>query len=291
VAASARLWALLARDAPRAVVIRRGPSKQVALVAWDTGTDRFETGQWFRGRIYERRCDLSPSGERLVYFAANWKAPWQSWTAVSRPPWLTALALWPNGTAWGGGGLFETESRLALNHGGTPPLAEGFALPAGVSIVPFGPWPGVGEDAPLLGARRARDGWRVVQRGKNRRPEFGAAITFELDPPEILGRAQSRGGGLELREITYGMNERGGPWYVVDYQVVGPTGGVRWLRRADWADWDRNGDLLYAVGGKIFRLRLSAADAEWPTREPRLLVDLGEEKFVRREAPPHARRW
>jgi hypothetical protein len=60
---STRLHVLLARRSGRGVVFRRGPSERVALVAWDTDRHAFELGQWFHGRIYERRCDLSPSGE------------------------------------------------------------------------------------------------------------------------------------------------------------------------------------------------------------------------------------
>jgi len=64
-----RLYVILARAAPVAVVFRRGPARRVQIVKWSTDTDRFEEGQWFHGRIYERRCDLSPDGGRLVYFA------------------------------------------------------------------------------------------------------------------------------------------------------------------------------------------------------------------------------
>src|SRR5262249_39683455 len=62
---------------------------------------QFYEGQWFNGRIYERRCDLSPSGKRLIYFAASYKAPYAIWTAVSRLPFLTAVTLWPKGDGWG----------------------------------------------------------------------------------------------------------------------------------------------------------------------------------------------
>ena len=78
-----RLFAILARETSLAVVLRRGPSKQVQLIQWDRANDRFEYGQWFKGRIYERRCDLSPSGDKLIYFAAKYKKPLFSWTAVS----------------------------------------------------------------------------------------------------------------------------------------------------------------------------------------------------------------
>src|SRR5690242_10890371 len=111
-----RLYCILAREAPLAVVFRRGPSKQVLLVLWHTDTDQFYEGQWFKGRIYERRCDLSPNGTRLIYFAADYKEPYFSWSAVSKPPFLTALALWPKGDGWGGGGLFEKENKILLNH-------------------------------------------------------------------------------------------------------------------------------------------------------------------------------
>jgi len=40
-------------QAPRAgvaVIFRRGPSKWVEVIRWDTQNDRFERGPWFNGR-------------------------------------------------------------------------------------------------------------------------------------------------------------------------------------------------------------------------------------------------
>jgi hypothetical protein len=82
---SARIFVILARQAPTGVVFRRGPSKSVLLITWNTDHDIFEEGQWLKGRIYERRCDLSPEGDMLIYFAANWKQPhfsWKLWTVA-----------------------------------------------------------------------------------------------------------------------------------------------------------------------------------------------------------------
>ena len=67
--AHCHLFAILARKANKAVILRRGPSDWVRLISWDTEHDTFELGQWFHGRIYERRCDLSPDGSKLIYFA------------------------------------------------------------------------------------------------------------------------------------------------------------------------------------------------------------------------------
>ena len=85
----ARLHVLLAREAPVGLIIRRGPSHSVASVLWNRRTDRFTLGQWLRGRIYERRCDLSPDGTHVIYFAMNGR--WQSdvkgsYTAIARAP-------------------------------------------------------------------------------------------------------------------------------------------------------------------------------------------------------------
>ena len=63
----ARIHILLAREAPVGAVIRRGPSKRVCALLWDRERDSFRMGQWLKGRIYERRSDLSPNGEYMIY--------------------------------------------------------------------------------------------------------------------------------------------------------------------------------------------------------------------------------
>jgi hypothetical protein len=93
---TARLYAIIARERRRAVVFRRGPSRLVRLLIWELGSDTLVGGQWLKGRIYEQRCDVSPDGEMLAYFAASYRPPFETWTAISRPPYLTALALWPS---------------------------------------------------------------------------------------------------------------------------------------------------------------------------------------------------
>ena len=162
--AKVRLYSILARAANRAVVFRRGPSKRVQLLLWHTDTDKFADGQWFKGRIYERRCDLSPSGKLLVYFAANYKLPYFSWTAVSKPPFLTALAMWPKGDCWGGGGLFEKDRKIRLSHGPHEmTLADGFTVPARIRVTKPEKYAGRGEDSPIIDIRLLRDGWKNVQ--------------------------------------------------------------------------------------------------------------------------------
>jgi hypothetical protein len=115
-----RLFVIPARDAPVAAVLRRGPSRWCQVIRWDTERDEFTDGAWFKGRIYEERCDLSPDGELFVYFCHGGRSRpgyTDSWTAVSRLPWLFALALWPSGTTYGGGGRFADKRSLILRNG------------------------------------------------------------------------------------------------------------------------------------------------------------------------------
>jgi hypothetical protein len=116
-----RLFVILARDVPIAVILRRGPSRWFHVIRWDMQRDVFEHGAWFRGRIYESKCDLSPDGQLLVAFVHQGRrlttSYTDSWTAVSRAPWLHALTLWPQGTTYGGGGRFMGKRDLTIRHG------------------------------------------------------------------------------------------------------------------------------------------------------------------------------
>jgi hypothetical protein len=55
---------------------------------------------------------------------------------------------------------------------------------------------------------------------------------------------------------TTGFHEREGPWYVVEYDLIDmKTEQETQLGRLDWADWDSNGDLLFAREGRLYRER------------------------------------
>ena len=104
-----RLHLFFAARSDRAVILRQGPTRQWRMIVWHRENDTFEDGQWVRNRVYVDRCALSPDGRHFLYFMLDgrWSSDAKgSYTAISRPPYWTALALFPQGDTWGGGGVF-----------------------------------------------------------------------------------------------------------------------------------------------------------------------------------------
>jgi hypothetical protein len=280
-----RLFPIFARQAPRAVIFRRGPTDWVRLILWHTDTDQLEYGQWFKGRIYERRCDLSPDGSLLVYFARKIsgrtirdKRYTYAWTAISRPPFLTALALWPKGDCWAGGGLFGNDTSLVLNHGPTQAEPHPNHLPPTSMIVRSNP-SARGEDGPIFFARLIRDGWQVMQTWPGIKVHWAPTIS---DMPRLTARkhptlpfqvqfAWSIDGYL-LTQETAVTDSQG--WPVVD------TG------HADWLDWDQRGRLVVLRDGKV--LVGEPANNTFALRE---LVDLNPQEPEAMLAPNWATHW
>jgi hypothetical protein len=108
----------------------------------------------------------------------------RSWTAISKPPYLTALALWPKGDGWGGGGLFDSELMVQLNHRpGEDVLQEDLRLKKNMRIRLYGSRPGWGEDFPIYHSLQLRNGWKLVREGECGEPDWNAQSSGNsLDP-------------------------------------------------------------------------------------------------------------
>jgi hypothetical protein len=285
-----RLAMLQARAADVAVIFRRGPGRQVELVRWDTARDVFERGHWFKGRIRHRRCDLSPDGRYLVYFASKITgrtladtAYTSTWTAISRPPWLTALALWPKGDHWAGGGLFEDEHTLMLNHAPAQAAPHPAHRPGKKLRVRPNPRAG-GEDDPIYSARLTRDGWELRQEG---RTEWGGLDEgFRTTVPEVRRRAHPDGAPLHV-QLTRRLD---GYRYREAFRVRDRDGrdAAELPLGTEWADWDRGGRLVVLAEGRVQAAAVSPDGRVGPLD---VLIDLTDDRFEARVSPPEARRW
>lgn len=118
-----RLHLFHARDAMTSVILRQGPTRLWRMILWDRETDTFQDGQWLKLKVYPERCDLSPDGRHFLYFTLDgqWSQPTKGcYTVICRPPYFTALRLYPQGDTWGGGGYFIDATRFCINSWGKP---------------------------------------------------------------------------------------------------------------------------------------------------------------------------
>ena len=242
----ARLHVLLAQDAKVGLVIRRGPSKSVCTVLWNRERNTFKLGQWMRGRIYERRSDLSPDGKHFIYFAMNGR--WESetkgaWTAISRVPYLNAVDLYAKGDCWHGGGLFLSNCEFWLNDGhGHTELKRASQLrrnPNGHPKDYFG-----GECLTVYYNRLQRDGW--VMGGE----EVQETTVFEKKLPK----------SWTLRKFAFSeLNAptgRGCYWDAHELRQD-TTNTVLAFPEWEWADFV-DGRLVWASEGQLRAARLGS---------------------------------
>ncbi|MFK7883914.1 MAG: hypothetical protein AB8F26_07015, partial [Phycisphaerales bacterium] len=176
---------MTARTEPVAVILRRGPSDWFHVLRYRTDTDEVEHGSWFRGRIYQLRCDVSDDGHYMVYLAMG--ARGETWNGVCKPPRLKCLAQWETYGTWFGGGIWHSDRRLAVNIGKNAESGAGgpftpdvvvpskdhdlqFVIHDSSALNPLGKmW---GESEGVLYPRLQRDGW--VRQGP-----FGEDIKVE----------------------------------------------------------------------------------------------------------------
>lgn len=284
------LFVHLARRAPAGVIMRRGPSDWWHITSWDTATDCFHPGQWFHGRMYPQKCDVSPDGRLFIYFAGQFKPRnnaggySDTWIAVSRPPYLTALALWPVGDTWGGSGQFIDEKTVLVatsihSFGGKTHPNH----PAGpLEVIEYRSVP---RDDPR---RQAVPSWLDGWQG-----EVDESVTESYYPSYKTWRKR-RGELLLTCDATQGIM-RGGVSYG-DYASGSARLRTTYLLsrgqetlgafEAHWADWDQQGRLVATAGGRVLAAELKGNRLEW-----RELTALQEDRPSQVVAPDWAQHW
>lgn len=278
--APARLYGLMASKANKAVILRRGPTNWFQLSLWHTDTDTFEHGQWFKGAIHMNRSDLSPDGSLFIYLASkHYKRRQddtygQTWTAVSRPPYFTALALWRTVGTYEGG-IFLDENTVCLGRGNDS-NAHPNHQPKKIRVEH--------SEEYLYSKRLQRDGW-VYQPDK----EF-----------EALDKRYAQLVKWSRKSIRHKSNPNG------SYQIV-----VRWIMNIKleghytfailntttqietpipditWIDWDQRGRLIITKAGCLL-----SVDPQHPIENQTLLADFNSHQPTTGIiAPEWAKKW
>ncbi len=263
----ARIHILLAQEVPVGLVFRRGPSKQVCAIGWNRANDTFTVGQWLKGRIYERRSDLSPDGRYLIYFALKGKPGTDqstSYTAMSKTPFLKPIGLWEKADSQHGGGLFLNRTTYWINDERSH---KAVTTPRDLRKVPhyrgensFG-----SECAGVYFLRLQRDGWTLKETPTE--SEGGSVAVFE----------KPAGAGWVLRKTAHVT-----PLNSPDaHEFVHTSAGTRIdLPDWEWADIDRN-RAVWSTAGKLFAAQIG----EKGPAEQKQLFDFNPLRFVVRTAP------
>jgi hypothetical protein len=278
VVAGSRIFCIPALRSSTLAVIARGPSAWCHLGRWDPSAPAYEPGSWLRATIYPQRCDLSPDGRWLAYFALKGTATWPpgpTYVAVSRLPWLTALVGWGTGGTWTRGVQFEEDRDVwevpDPDVGDPAPLRERFGLAVArahsFAVERRRGW----AESPGTPARDPRDLWdewrghRIVM--EKARPGSGGSTLLAVSGTYAAFREAH--GFPDREELRY---------------VIVDGGGRRELDDVQWADWDSQGRLLVATAEGRLQILGDARRPDWE-------VDLSGRVPEPVPPPPEASEW
>lgn len=265
---TARLQFLLAQNAPQALILRRGPSRQTAVIGWHRKTDTFAVGQWLKGKIYAHRCDIAPDGKHWVYFAMGQKG--QAYTAVAKPPYLKALDFYPQNDAWFGGGLFATNQSYWLASG--EEVGGENRHNSGLTVLPQ--WEGQGAAQTenfIYFTRLAQNGWQQGQTSKN---EDGGKTTLFTKP--------AGAGWLLQKSFKTGQPSAQGQGVYTESHLLRNTQTSEefLLPNAEWAEMDGK-RLVWAQQGQI----MAAGINKNGLHSQKVLFDANPLTFTELQAP------
>ena len=232
-----RLYCIAASNAPIVAVLRRGPTAWAHVGRWELDPPAYVPGSWLHATLYPQRCDLSADGRWLAYFAldasARW-APGDTYVALSRLPWVTALAAWGTHGTWSRGVHFVDD---VMVQEVSPPDVGGVDIPVLRQ--------GIAVTHPASFAVERRRGWTESSDTPRRSPhdmwDEGRGATITMTKPQP-------GNGQRPTLVTYGRfaATRSGATRDATYAIQ-DTGAVVPLLGVQWADWAADGSLLVAT--------------------------------------------
>ncbi|MCL4267397.1 MAG: hypothetical protein KJ069_29740 [Anaerolineae bacterium] len=223
----------------------------------------------------------------LIYFASKFNRKsvtdteyTYAWTAISKPPWLTALALWPKGDCWHGGGHLRDNKTVMVNHRPEIMRSRPKHLPPRWMNIVANP-EASGEDEPIYSRRLTRDGWRVVQDWQIEYTKSRQG--FVTHQPEIrIIQHPDRSLDLSMKRYLNGFR-----YYEMYALSDRKTGATVNLDNAECAQWDHQGRLAFTGSGKLHVGYLTEG-AKLVTKE---IADFNHQEPEEVESPSWAKKW
>jgi hypothetical protein len=265
--AACRLHVLLAKNADIGIVFRRGPAAWWHILKWDLANLSLEPGAWLQGTLYPARSAVSNDGMVIAYYAMH--GSWNTYLALSKPPWLKALCAWKTAGTWTTGAYFKSDGTLCAFGA----LCE--EQPFHGSC-PF-PFKFGGTD---INWNRARE-FQFMMNGWQPKAVDMSAENFNPGPNEVIELSKNSPQDPRLALNKY--SEFGSCLYSITY----PDSQEIHLSDVVWADFDRKGRLVIAsVTGELRICEIN--DSNLATVFSRNLNSL---KPTPVQAPEWASRW
>ncbi len=250
-----------AADANKAVLLRRGPTDWVQQILWDTQADLFVTGQWFYGRIKIDRCDISALGNYFIYFAQKYhlqNSEFRTFTAICKPPYFTAITLWPIQHSWGGGGIFLNDRVVWLCH---EEAAMQVHKDFPNTLFTLQELPNSYQSA-SLSPQELKVGWQELLQ------DCRAVKAYVL-------KNSNQGSFFLVKEL---INNQDGKMVVIYYLYDDRSGERTQLKDVLWAGFDQRGRLITSSNGCLY-----VTDLNQRSLIAKLLIDLNNQKISKRE--------
>jgi hypothetical protein len=250
------LFVIFAREAHQAVIFRCGPSIWTEIILWDTDADTFTEGHWFRGTIDTYLCDVSPDASKMIYTAEKNHKWWildsatkHNWTAISRPPYLTALAMWANSDT-PGGGYFEDDKTVyvALTEQAiqaqNQPLPEGFRVQSLFPTYDIGKYDLSVRDGIYYNLLLEKRGWARIE------GDFSwNKILHHYESAKVIWWKDSFDHSYSL----LWMMPLSGYDHRYRFRLLRHQSNAEFeVDNCAWADWDQRGRLIYINSGSLF---------------------------------------
>lgn len=264
-----RLYAILAKNAPTAVVFRRGPCKVFVTLGWNLKTDFFFVGQWLKGVINVDASSLSPDGKFLLYEAATYRSgDWRKecYTAISYAPYLHALDFYFHDTIESFGGFFIDDQTAYL-----PASQDGLRYPENRHLT-------------QLNLLSSTDKWKRSEHHNRFGHYFihgllDSGWSEHVNTDRLISWRKPLSHGLILEKylIQRGAIASEQANRIIDSGGETVLGGDSW----EWADYDSpRKRVVFASAGKMFAVPVTATKML-----PRELFDFNDMKYEPREAP------
>ena len=228
-----RIYCLVATAAPVVAVFLRGPTRWFHVGRWDLTKQVYEPGAWLLGRLFPRRSDVSPDGQWLCYFARKPGATWkhgETYIAISKLPWLTALYAFGTCGSWTRGYYFTEDGSC------DDPDKANLPIPYGIKAMPIMQFANERRrgwsEAPDSPPQQTNDTWDEQRNVHMQKRQPGDSRVLHL---ECLGCA---GGEFGVNQAMDGFS--------ICYSLEA-DGDLEVLDDLQWADWDTAGRLLVAT--------------------------------------------